>query len=82
MTTFEFQEFWVPACTALKVTSLELDVLIGSEEWSIFNKRMSWEDTPLPENLKQLLVMLAGPHGPTILRAYRAKHDIRATIHD
>lgn len=51
----------------------KLDQLLGIEEWSLYTSREFSEDTPMPEELKSLLIKLCGPHAKTILKAYKAQ---------
>lgn len=75
MTPTEMRELWVPAKRALKIDSFELEAALGIEVWSNFtqNSPVVRPDPPLSEELALVLRQLAGPHGPTILKAYRIK---------
>jgi len=50
---------------------LKLDQELGLAEYQHFWVNPHAKDIPLPQDLKKLLVMLAGPHGKSILKAYR-----------
>lgn len=52
---------------------LHFDKLLGITEYEKYRSTTASLDEPLPEPLKELLIKLAGPHGKTILKAYRIK---------
>lgn len=56
---------------------LELDKALGITEYRDFYVSRQEDDTPLAEELKKLLLMLAGPHGKTILKAYRIRKGLK-----
>lgn len=55
----------------------ELDKALGITEYHDFYRSRQEDDTPLPEELKKLLLMLAGPHGKTILKVYRIRKGLK-----
>lgn len=55
-----------------------LDKQLGMSEYRLFYVRPSIEDTKMAEDLKKLLVMLAGPHGKAILKAYRIQKGLES----
>lgn len=55
----------------------ELDKALGVTEYRDYYNRSADKDTPMDEELKKLLVMLAGPHGKTILKAYRIRKGLK-----
>lgn len=52
---------------------VELDKALGITEYREFFPRPASLDKPMNEELKKLLVLLAGPHGKTILKVYRIR---------
>lgn len=69
MISGEMDTYWIPAARNLGLNYWsELDNALGVDEYRV-GRPFSHE--PLPQDLKKLLVMLAGPHGKTILKAYR-----------
>lgn len=55
-----------------------LDDLLGVHEYEFgyYKRRISMSvsrHAPMPEELKNLLIMLAGPHGHALLKAYRIR---------
>lgn len=71
-------EYWYPACKNLFgsstiATAKQLDRALGSAIFSEYLPRPLVEDFPLNDEMKMLLTKLAGPHGKTLLRAYRAR---------
>jgi hypothetical protein len=73
MTLEEIEKYLNPACVriiGLKMPYVtcgdadKLDDLLGLDYWSCHR-------TPMPEEIKQLYIKLAGPHGKTVLKAWR-----------
>lgn len=71
---------WIPACENLfgKGHSFEwnkqLDDALGIDELqSVWGNDESPRFKPMTEELKKLLELLAGPHGKTLLKAYRIR---------
>lgn len=79
MTTSEYETYWIPALDALKLrgSAFELDTLLGIGEFTVWYDRMPSEDTPMSDELKELLKKLAGPHGKALLRAYRIRKGLQ-----
>jgi hypothetical protein len=85
----DFVNYWEPACENLfgerPDTSIEenikyyrkLDSALGTETYKRFWNRSMQKDFPMEENLKNLLVKLAGPHGKALLRAYQIQHGVK-----
>lgn len=73
MTTNEYNKYWLPAAEALGIFDHRLDTLLGVEECFNWCRRTEDKDTHLSKGMKELLIKLAGPHGRTILKAYRIK---------
>jgi hypothetical protein len=78
----DLRELWIPAITRLYGSAgadtedgwsnyILLDKALGITEYRQFYHRSALLDYPIAEDLKKLLVMLAGPHGKSILKAYR-----------
>lgn len=55
---------------------VRLDILLGSTEYRDYYKNPHDLDQPISEEFKILLQALAGPHGKTILKAYRIKRGL------
>lgn len=55
---------------------LALDKALGVDLYRGYMTRPSTLDFPLPAHWRELLTKLAGPHGKTILRAYRIKRGL------
>lgn len=81
MTSEEAHSIWADAIRGLELEFNNeggglLDRLLGVNEF----KRWSWvsleDETPMPEQLKEVVRKLAGPHGRTILKAYRIKRGL------
>lgn len=86
MTSQEAQKYWYPVVHVLygKIdifTAAEtiyskyhrLDEELGIKEYSKYINRPSAADYPMSDELKNLLTLLIGPHGKTILKMYRIK---------
>jgi len=87
MTSEEEDRIWMPAAenlfghlrgagTKLYQVERALERALAITEWSQWQFRAFNLDKPMSPELKELLIMLAGPHGKAILRAYQIKHDI------
>lgn len=50
-----------------------LDKALGFPIWESYQTRPSWADKPATPELRNLIELLCGPHGQTILKAYQAK---------
>lgn len=89
MKSYEFQQYYVPACENIfgklpyfsnEVTEEEwnvhhrqLDNALGTEMFIAWAKTPSMYDQPLTDQEKALLVLLAGKFGKTILKVYQIK---------
>lgn len=89
MTSEEFRIYWLPAYFNLKeigclqeadrdtgafgANGTAMDKLLGVTQWEAFGDVL--QDN-MPDDLKKLLSMLAGPHGKTILKAYRIRRGL------
>lgn len=84
MTSDEYDLLWIPACRSLGLIpnnkgrwigkgSDILDDLLGVTEFKNWLPRPLLGETPMQQDLKNLLRGLSGPHALTILRAYRIK---------
>ena len=79
----DYTDYWVPACKNLFGWGLgtsdvqswaeQLDAALGIRECADFWNRRAILDKPMSDELKRLLVALAGPHGRTILKAIQAR---------
>lgn len=85
MKVTELLQYCIPALeTVVGTTDLSEDILaVMDDQLGLQGKETSihclchTEDTPdMTEELKRLLVMLAGPHGNTILKAYRVQRGL------
>lgn len=47
------------------------------DSFKAFTSRPHTADSPMDNDLKQLLMLLAGPHGKTMLKAYQARKGLR-----
>lgn len=70
MTYEELAKYWVPAADNLGVLHHRLDNILGVDEWCV---GLELSGKPLPEDLRNLLVMLTGLHAYAILKMYRIK---------
>lgn len=50
-----------------------LDEALGYPYYDEYCKRRHEDDFPLDDDMRELLIKLAGPHGKTILKMYRIK---------
>lgn len=83
MNGFDLTEYWKPAAQNLsRLGALypsynswglysKLGDALGIKEYDDFLGRANHLDFPISDELKQLLIMLTGPHAVTILKAYR-----------
>lgn len=86
MNSDEETAYWVPAVENLfpgydpnfinygKERALQR--ALGNTIWDEWLTVPRWGEVPLSEEMKSLLIMLAGPHGKAILRIYQIKHGI------
>lgn len=69
--------YWYPAVENLFPNALDgdraLEKALGIKTYSEYCMREEIHDYPLSEEWVTLLTQLAGPHGHTILKAYRIK---------
>jgi hypothetical protein len=69
VTCLEHARYWVPALNRLTEeqfsweVSEELDSLLECNEFYHYCRRNHQDDTPMPEDIKQKLLILAGPYG-------------------
>lgn len=63
-------------CTDLYYSESKLDEALGCNAWADYCNRGHSEDKPMSPEFRNLLEMLSGPHGLTILKAYRAKRGL------
>lgn len=83
MTSWDIRNYWRPAAIALFGLSFDsaeneaklyhLDEMLGIKEYSKYMRRPVTQDYPMSDELKNLLMLLVGPHGKTILKVYRIK---------
>lgn len=74
MTTEELTDYWIPACMGLGwVAPSRLDGALGIDEYAKFMANTAINDRHMSSELRILLIKLAGPHGKTILRAFRIR---------
>ena len=72
-------QYWWPAVANIIDSDLYahkaklLDKALGVTIYSDYMSRPEHMDYPLSDEMKELLVKLAGPHGRTVLRAYRIR---------
>lgn len=83
MTNNELGKYWIPASRNLfrdaQTTAdglFKLEKLLGSDEFTVYRGRRSYEDTSSTDEVKNLLVMLTVPHAKTILQMYRIKRGL------
>ncbi len=78
MTHQELRDYLIPACKKVikdyspyvsVVDAEELDRLLGLKTYHDYC--LNDGRKPLPEEVRQLYIKLAGPHGRTILKAWR-----------
>lgn len=85
MTMEEFDKYWAPVAhkfypnaplngdlRAVRMLSKALGLWSEYKEWLEIKK----DDPSMTDELKQLLLKLAGPHGRTILKAYQVQRGI------
>jgi hypothetical protein len=88
MTLTELRAYWLPACERVIgnvrnghstyegwSTYIELDILLGIREYrdNYYTKINTAQERNIPDDLKRLLIALAGPHSKAILKAYRIR---------
>jgi hypothetical protein len=74
-------EYWWPVVEKLLgVHSLpegiqcsEFQKILGTNEYTKFLRRSTSEDYPMHEELKELLIKLAGPHGDTLYKVLKIR---------
>jgi hypothetical protein len=78
MTMVEYAVFWTPAANRVCSSRCNekgeenLALLLGMQPAFVaFLNRPGEKDWPMSEELKELLIKLAGPHGATVLKIYR-----------
>jgi hypothetical protein len=75
MKVAEYEKYWKPAANRFYLERLA--PLLGMQsEYFAFLRRPGQEDWPMSEELKNLLVKLAGPHGKAILKMYRIQRGL------
>jgi hypothetical protein len=84
MTAEEKLTYWDPAARSIfwKVRGTEaanqaLGKTLGLSDYKDWVHRDPEEDFPMSDDLKGLLTLLAGPHGLSILKAYRIKKGLK-----
>lgn len=73
MTSQELIDYWIPACMGLGVAASRLDGALGIDEYVKYTSSTAINDRHMSSELRILLIKLAGPHGKTILRAFRIR---------
>jgi hypothetical protein len=78
MTNAELLNYWEPAANNIFKgygsnvnTFNQLDELLGIKEYDTWCGSNTTTDKPLNEDLKRLLIALAGPHWKTILKIHQ-----------
>jgi hypothetical protein len=69
MMTDEYENLWCKARDNFGVSNLEFANLLDYD----FNIWEKIDNTPMSEELKRLLIALAGPHGKTILKIHKIR---------
>lgn len=85
MTVSDLYNYYVPASRSLfgynpvmSVSLALLDQALGIAAYATYMRTEYVNDSPLDEEIRQLLIKLAGPHGKTILKAYRIRKGLEA----
>lgn len=79
MNSLNFRDYWLPAAENLFTTPdacSRLDYALGMAEYHSYCRTKSKYDVEMSNELKNLLRLLAGEHGQTILKMYRIKRGL------
>lgn len=82
MTHADLCKYWIPAADSLFRDArtgglFKLEKLLGSDEFTVYRGRRPYEDTSSTDEVKNLLVMLTGPHAKTVLQMYRIRRGLK-----
>lgn len=88
MTLLELYELWLPVCVKLFGGETQedrklLDELLGVKEFDRYlQNKFHYEDVPMSEDVKSILVMILGPHGETMVKVWRIRKGLDVTEKD
>lgn len=71
MNTDDFYDYFNPACVNLDIAKADLDNHLGIAEYTKWSRSPPDLGKPMSSKLKALFKALQGPHGATILKAFR-----------
>ena len=81
MTDHEFRHYWRPARDTFGVWKGDVDnyhpsYLLAKAIGVDYPNLGYWKHVPMTDELKNILLVLVGPHSKTILKIYQIKHEL------